>query len=76
MFKTWCASADQLETLARDLEAHLNEYADEVVAVSYAIGDAHAILAVYKPVEPGALVGEAEAVVAAEEIIEGLPPQP
>lgn len=75
MFKTWTASAEDLETAARELEAHLNEYADEVVAVTYAVAGAHRVLAVYKPVEAAGLEGEAEAVVAVEEMLEGLPPK-
>ena len=72
MYKSWCASAADQHTLSRDLEAHLNEYAQEVVSVSYAISRRHYVLAVYKPVEPGALRVEEAAVSEAELIIDQL----
>lgn len=68
MFKTWTNSADDAELLARSLEAHLNEFADEVVAVSYDVRDKHRVLAVYRTIEPSqndlaeAALAEAESV--------------
>ena len=49
MFKTWSASGEDGETLARGLEAHLNEYAEELLGIGYAVGRRHYVLAVYKP---------------------------
>jgi hypothetical protein len=74
MYKTWTGSAPQAESLARDLEAHLNEFAGEVVSVAYAVSDAHYVLAVYKLVETSAAEGAEVAVTTAEQIIEGLQP--
>lgn len=52
MFKTWTDSNDELGSLAKSLEGHLNEYADEVISVSYAIAEGrHFVLAVYRVVE-------------------------
>ncbi|MBV9279137.1 MAG: hypothetical protein JOZ41_03560 [Chloroflexi bacterium] len=70
MYKTWCASAEDPETLARVLEAHLNEFADEVVSVSYSVDRHHHVLAVYRPVEPGELGSQQAAVTVAERIID------
>jgi hypothetical protein len=68
MFKAWTSSAANGESLARDLEAHLNEHADEVISVSYAVETDHYVLAVYRPVDSG---GQEEAAVAyAEHIID------
>lgn len=66
MFKAWTDSADDPELLARSLEAHLNEFAAEVVAVSYDSGDKHRVLAVYRTIEP-AVSDSAEAVLAEAE---------
>jgi hypothetical protein len=68
MYKTWVSSGE-IVTLARELEAHLNEFAAEVVSVSYAVTDSHHVLAVYKLVEPSTS-GQEVAVSAAEQIIE------
>jgi hypothetical protein len=51
MLKAWSTSAPDGETLARAVEAHLNEYADEVVAVAYALDKRHHVLAIYRPLE-------------------------
>lgn len=49
MFKTWTAAQEDLETLAKALEGHLNEFAETVVGMSYAIaGDRHHVLVVYQ----------------------------
>ncbi|HEX6507268.1 MAG TPA: hypothetical protein VF221_06520 [Chloroflexota bacterium] len=70
MIKTWTGSSQDVETLARDLEAHLNEFADEVLSVSYAVSDGHHALAVYKLVEPRDRAQVDMAVTTAEHIIE------
>ena len=69
MFRVWTSDDDDIDRLARELEAHLNEFADEVLSVSYAVDGVHRVLAVYRAVE---LTAEsAEAVAQAEEIVEG-----
>lgn len=70
MYKAWSASAEDGRTLARGLEAHLNEFAHEVVSVSYAIDKDHHVLAVYKPVEPDVVQAQEAAVTFAEQIID------
>ncbi len=70
MFKTWAASSREIESLTRDLEAHLNEFADEVVSVAYAVTDRHHVLALYKQVEPSIDDRQEVAVTEAEHIIE------
>ena len=69
MFKTWSASGEDGETLARDLEAHLNEYAEELLGVGYAVGQRHYALAVYRPLG-AAEPDEAAAVTVATQIID------
>lgn len=69
MFKTWTGSSREIEPLTRDLEAHLNEFADEVVSVAYAVTDRHYVLAVYKLIELSAEMGQEVAVSEAEQII-------
>ena len=71
MLKTWTASSREVESLARDLEAHLNEFADEVVSVGYAVTDRHYVLAVYKMVELSIEDRQEVAVSEAKHIIEG-----
>jgi hypothetical protein len=66
MFKTWTTSAADAETAARDLEAHLNEFAEEVISVAYAVERGHHVLAVYREIEPmadGAVVAVAEQII-------------
>lgn len=71
MFKTWSASDDDAEALARLVEGHLNEHAEFIESVSYSVsGGRHHVLAVYRPLEA---LGEeqAEAAVSvAEDIVE------
>jgi DNA-binding winged helix-turn-helix (wHTH) protein len=57
--------------LSRSLEAHLNEFAEDVVSVGYAVdGGLHSVLLVYRPVEASG-DGELEAVVSvSEEIVD------
>jgi hypothetical protein len=71
MFKTWTASAGDVESLSRELEVHLNEFADEVISVAYAVSDRHHVLAVYRPVELSIEDRQEVAVSVAEHIIEG-----
>ena len=71
MYKTWTASSRESGALSRDLEAHLNEFADEVISVAYAVADQHYVLAVYKQVEMWAEDRQEIAVAEAEHIIEG-----
>ncbi len=70
MYKTWCGSAEGADEVSRDLEGHLNEYAGEVLSVSYAVTDRHYVLAVYKPVEMTGSAREEAAVTVAEKIID------
>lgn len=70
MYKTWTDSASDCQSLARSLEAHLNEYAAEIVSVSYAVADAHYVLAVYREIEPELQAQEEEAVTLAAQIID------
>jgi len=70
MYKTWTASADDGESVARGLEAHLNEFAEEVVSVCYAVAGQHHVLAVYRPLEPTIRGQEEAAVAVAEQIID------
>jgi hypothetical protein len=70
MFKTWTQSARDAETLARELEAHLNEYADEIISVCYVVNTDHHVLAVYRPVDTSLSPPVETAVAVAEHIIE------
>jgi hypothetical protein len=72
MFKTWTSSSREIESLARALEAHLNEFADEVVSVAYAVTDQHYVLALYKRVELSSQDRQEVAVAEAEHIIGGV----
>ena len=73
MYRTWTASAGDAETLARELEVHLNEFAETVLSVSYAVDTNHHVLVVYTPIDPAALVAREEAVTLAEHIIDSTP---
>lgn len=70
MFKTWTASDDSPEQLARTLEAHLNEFAEDVISVGYAVHDRHFVIVVYRPVERAQSHSLEAAVSVAEEIVE------
>lgn len=70
MYKTWTAHGDDAEGVARQLEAHLNEYAQHVVSVAYAVAGQHYVLAVYKEVEAAVDMREEAAVTLAEHIID------
>ena len=70
MFKAWAHSDVDRDSLVKELEHHLNEHAEEVISVSFAVSGGFHVLAVYREVESG-LEGAAEAAVdVAEEIIE------
>jgi hypothetical protein len=68
VYRAWTASAGDGEALARVLEAHLNEFAEEVLSVSYAVTEEHHVLAVYRPIEPRG--DSLEAVAVAEHIVD------
>lgn len=70
-FQTWTSCGADGQALARALEAHLNEFAERVISVSYAVTDKHYVLAVYEPVGPSVSVAQEAAVTVAEYIIDG-----
>ena len=71
MFKTWTDSNDEPESLARSLEGHLNEFADEVISVGYAVSEGqHFVMAVYRAVEANGDRRMEAAVDLAEDILE------
>jgi hypothetical protein len=69
MFRVWTANDDDPEDLARRLEAHLNEFAAEVIDVSYSVRNSHFVMAIYRPVEPAVDARSEAAVSVAEEIV-------
>lgn len=70
-FETWTSCSGDAESLARALEAHLNEFAERVISVAYAVTDTHFVLAVYEPVDSASTAAEEAAVTVAEQIIDG-----
>jgi hypothetical protein len=69
MYRSWTCSGEDGKSVARALEAHVNEFADEIVSVSYAVDREHHVLVVYR--EVGGLDEEpAQAVAVAEQIID------
>jgi hypothetical protein len=64
MYRSWTCSGENGETVARALEAHLNEFAGEVVSVCYAVDETHYVLVVYR--EIAGLAEEAPAIAVAE----------
>lgn len=70
-FETWTSCSDDAEGLARALEAHLNEFAESVISVAYAVTDIHYVLAVYEPVDATSTGAGEAAVSVAEQIIDG-----
>lgn len=74
MIRTWVASDADPTNLARRLEAHLNEFAERVISVSYTIRQQHHVLAVYCELETAGTPGEERAVAVAEEIIDQASP--
>lgn len=72
MYRTWVESDSDRRALARALEAHLNEFAAEIISVSYAVDGEFHVLAVYRAIETGGSAQEEAAVAQAEEIIETL----
>jgi hypothetical protein len=71
MFKTWVASEEDAETLARNLESHLNEFASEVISVAYSVDEIHHVLAVYRDIDLSLGEPAEAAVTVAEQIIDG-----
>ncbi len=69
MYRAWSVSANDPSLLARLLEAHLNEFAAEVITVGYAVTDAHHALAVYRALEAAHEPGVEAALAAAENIV-------
>ena len=69
MFKTWTASDEDPEALARAVEGHLNEFAAEV-SVGYAVAEKHFVMVVYRQVEAAQNDRQEAAVSVAEEIVE------
>ena len=61
MYRVWTASADDPEELSRAVEVHLNEFAEEIISVGYAVDAGHHALVVYRPIEVGAVAAEAVA---------------
>lgn len=70
MYTAWTTSADNPDALARSVEAHLNEFAGEVISVSYAVHAQHHALVVYRAIEITEESVE-EAIAVAEHIIDG-----
>jgi hypothetical protein len=70
MYRTWVFSADDAESLARSLEIHINEFADEIVSVSYSVDTLHHVLVVYREIEAANMERAEAAVSVAEHIID------
>ena len=68
MFKAWSGSAGNAEALARSLEAHLNEFAEQVISVGYAISGGHHALVVYRTID----ISESEPTQTAVEVAESI----
>jgi hypothetical protein len=73
MYRTWTASADDAVTLARELEIHLNEYAEAVLSVSYSVDTAHHVLVVYTPIDPSELAAQRAVFAEVEQLIDSAP---
>ena len=73
MFRTWTASDDDPEALARVVEGRLNEYAEVIHSVSYSVSAGrHYVMAVYTEIDFATGDEQLEAAVSlAEEIVEG-----
>jgi hypothetical protein len=75
MYKAWWTSAEAGGELAQKLEAHLNEFAGEIIGVSYAVDTGtHQVLAVYRAVESSEASSAEDAVAVAERIIDRMHP--
>lgn len=70
MYRTWVFSADEAEFLARSLEIHINEFADEIVSVSYSVDSRHHVLLVYREIDTTNVERAEAAVSVAEHIID------
>lgn len=75
MFKAWTGSAGDAETLARSLEAHLNEFAAQVVSIGYAVAGGHHALVVYRSIDMSESEPTQTAVEVAESILDDARPQ-
>jgi hypothetical protein len=69
MFKVWTASDSDPEALARRLQAHLNEFAADVLDIGYSVAERHFVLAVYRQLEASEDDHVEAAVDIAEEIV-------
>lgn len=69
VYQVWTASAESAEALEHKLEVQLNEFAEEVVSVSYAVTDSggHHVLLVYRGIASGTGLRAAVAAEVAEE---------
>ncbi len=71
MFKTWTASHEEAAALAEILEAYLNEFAEKVISVGYAVTDErHQVMVVYQVLEAAKDDRMEAAVTLAENIVE------
>lgn len=70
MYKVRTVAANDADGLARAVEAHINEYAEDVISVSYAIERQHIALLVYRPVNLASEAPVEEAVNVAEHILD------
>ena len=71
MFKTWTSSHEDAATLAEILEAYLNEYAETIVSVGYAVtAGLHHVMLVYRALEAAQDERMEAAVSMAEDIVE------
>ncbi|MGH2441588.1 MAG: hypothetical protein ACRDFX_00290 [Chloroflexota bacterium] len=70
MYKVWATSAENAGELARSIERHLNEFAEEVISVCYEVDTGHHALVVYRANGTMVEVREEEAVAEAEQIID------
>jgi hypothetical protein len=68
MYRAWTASADSPEELSRAVEVHLNEFAEEIISVGYAVDRGHHALVVYRPIDVEA--SAAAAVATADALLE------
>ncbi len=70
MFKTWTASHADAVALAEILEAYLNEFAEKVISVGYAVTDEqHQVMVVYQVLESAKDDRMEAAVTLAEDIV-------
>lgn len=70
MYRAWTASADDPEELARAVEVHLNEFAEEIISVAYAVDRNHHVFVVYRPIEVEVAEAAAEVLATADALLE------